>query len=101
MWAAALPARCSNYVSTCTPAASPDSASSPHTDSRTRATALIGDVALSPDDHILYAADLHNDSISVINLQSGQLTGRWKTVRRPYRILPLPGGRDVLVSQLG
>lgn len=35
--------------------------------------AFIGDVAVSPDAHLLYAADIYNDSLSVINLQSGQL----------------------------
>ena len=59
---------------------------------------LIGDVALSVDAHILYAADVRADSVAVINLQSGEMTGRWKTGQQPYRILPLPGGRDVLVS---
>src|SRR5947209_7054206 len=33
---------------------------------------LIGDVAITPDAHILYAADVLGDSIAVINLQSGR-----------------------------
>ncbi len=59
---------------------------------------FIGDVAVSPDAHLLYAADLYSDSIAVINLQSGELIGRWKTGRRPYRILVVPGGRRLFVS---
>jgi DNA-binding beta-propeller fold protein YncE len=60
--------------------------------------AFIGDVAVSPDGHLLYAADLYDDSIAVINLQSGRLIDRWKTGRRPYRILVTPGGKQLLVS---
>ncbi|MBV9761330.1 MAG: bifunctional YncE family protein/alkaline phosphatase family protein [Acidobacteriaceae bacterium] len=60
--------------------------------------AFIGDVAVSPDQHLLYAADLYNDSISVINLQSGMLIGQWKCGRRPYRILVMPGGKELVVS---
>jgi DNA-binding beta-propeller fold protein YncE len=60
--------------------------------------AFVGDVALSPDAHLLYAADLYNDSIVVINLQSGQVIGRWKTGRRPYRLVVSPGGKQVIAS---
>ncbi len=67
-------------------------------DASNKGTAFIGDVALSPDQHLLYAADLYNDSIAVINLQSGRLIDRWKTGRRPYRILVPPGGRQLIVS---
>ncbi|MFL6465741.1 MAG: bifunctional YncE family protein/alkaline phosphatase family protein [Bryobacteraceae bacterium] len=59
---------------------------------------FIGDVAVSPDAHLLYAADLYNDGIAVINLQSGQVIDHWKTGRRPYRILVAPGGRRLFVS---
>ncbi len=59
---------------------------------------LIGDVELSPDARQLYAADLYGDSIAVINLQTGALTDRWRTGRRPYRIVVMPGGRQLLVS---
>ncbi|MFL6447792.1 MAG: alkaline phosphatase family protein [Bryobacteraceae bacterium] len=62
------------------------------------ASVFIGDVALSSDEHLLYAADLYNDSVAVINLQSGQVLERWKTGRRPYRILVAPGGRRLFVS---
>lgn len=60
--------------------------------------AFVGDVAVSPDQHLLYAADLYNDSIAVINLQSGRLIDEWKCGRRPYRILVVPGGRQLIVS---
>ncbi len=51
-----------------------------------------------PDEHLLYAADLYNDNLAVVNLQSGQVIDRWKTGRRPYRILVAPGGRRLFVS---
>jgi DNA-binding beta-propeller fold protein YncE len=59
---------------------------------------FIGDVTVSSDAHLLYAADLHTDSIAVINLQSGRLIGRWKSGRRPYRLLLPPGDRQLIVS---
>jgi DNA-binding beta-propeller fold protein YncE len=59
---------------------------------------FIGDVAITPDAHILYAADLAGDSIAVINLQSGRLIDTWKCGRRPYRILVAPGAAQILVS---
>ncbi len=63
-----------------------------------KGTPFIGDVAVSPDAHLLYAADLYNDSVAVINLQSGQVIDHWKTGRRPYRLLVAPGGRRLFVS---
>ncbi len=66
-----------------------------------KGNALIGDVELSPGGHLLYAADLYNDRITVINLQSGRTTDRWKTGRRPYRILVPPDGRQLLISAWG
>ncbi len=67
-------------------------------DLKNKGLAFIGDVAVSPDAHLLYAADLYNDSLAVVNLQSGRLIDRWKTGRRPYRILVAPGGRELIVS---
>jgi DNA-binding beta-propeller fold protein YncE len=67
-------------------------------DPANRGVAFIGDVAVSPDAHLLYAADLYNDSIAVINLQSGRLIEQWKCGRRPYRILVAPGGKELVVS---
>ena len=67
-------------------------------ESDNKSNVLIGDVQLSPDARALYAANLYGDSIAVINLQTGTMTDRWKTGRRPYRILVMPGGRQLLVS---
>ena len=59
---------------------------------------FIGDVALSPDGHLLYAADLYRESVVVINTQSGLILSRFKTGRRPYRILFHPSGKSLYVS---
>ena len=53
---------------------------------------FIGDVALSPDGRLLYAADLYHDSVVVVNPQSGMVIERFRTGRRPYRILFHPDG---------
>jgi len=57
-----------------------------------------GDVAVSPDGRLLYAADLYANLIVVINPQSGRVIDRFKTGRRPYRILFHPDGRSYFVS---
>jgi len=59
---------------------------------------FIGDVAFSPDGRLLYAADLYRDSVVVINPQSGMAIGRYKTGRRPYRILFHPDGKSFFVT---
>ncbi len=59
---------------------------------------FIGDVAVSPDGHLLYACDLYNDSIAVINPQSGLVIGHYKTGRRPYRIMFAPDGKTFFVT---
>jgi DNA-binding beta-propeller fold protein YncE len=59
---------------------------------------FIGDVAVSPDGHLLYACDLYHDSIIVVNPQSGGIVDRFKTGRRPYRILFNPDGKSFYVS---
>jgi YVTN family beta-propeller protein len=59
---------------------------------------FIGDVALSPDGRLLYAADLYHDQILVINPQSGRVIEKFPTGRRPYRILFHPDGRSFYVS---
>jgi YVTN family beta-propeller protein len=66
-------------------------------DKRTH-TDFIGDVALSPDGRLIYAADLYHDSVVVINPQSGMLIDRVKTGRRPYRILFHPDGKSFFVT---
>jgi len=57
-----------------------------------------GDVAVSPDGRLIYAADLFGNAIVVINPQSGRVIDRFKTGRRPYRILFHPDGRSYFVS---
>src|SRR5580704_13502959 len=58
---------------------------------------FVGDVAIDPAGHLLYATDLYNDAIAVINTQSGTLIDRFKTGRRPYRILFNPDGQSFYV----
>ena len=59
---------------------------------------FIADVAVSPDGNSIYAADMYHDSIDVINVQSGNVVQRFKTGRRPYRILFHPDGKAFFVS---
>jgi YVTN family beta-propeller protein len=59
---------------------------------------FIGDVQLSPDGRLLYAADLYRDSVVVVNPQSGLVISRIKTGRRPYRILFHKSGKSLYVS---
>jgi YVTN family beta-propeller protein len=59
---------------------------------------FVGDVAFSPDGRLLYAAELYKDSVAVINPQSGMVISRFKTGRRPYRILFHPDGKSFFVS---
>jgi YVTN family beta-propeller protein len=59
---------------------------------------FIGDVAFSPDGRMLYAAELYNNSIAVVNPQSGMVISHIKTGRRPYRILFHPDGKSFFVS---
>ena len=59
---------------------------------------FIGDVAFSPDGRLIYAADLYHDSVVVINPQSGMVIDRFKTGRRPYRILFHPDGKSFFVT---
>ncbi len=59
---------------------------------------FIGDVKLSPDGLTLYAADLFHDQLVVINTQTGKVSGKFKTGRRPYRILFHPDGKSMFVS---
>jgi DNA-binding beta-propeller fold protein YncE len=59
---------------------------------------FIGDVAIDPDGHLLYACDLYHDAIVVVNAQSGIVIDRFKTGRRPYRILFDPDGKSFYVT---
>ncbi|MDQ6678944.1 MAG: bifunctional YncE family protein/alkaline phosphatase family protein [Acidobacteriota bacterium] len=57
-----------------------------------------GDVALSPDGRFLYAANVFQDSLVVLNRESGKPVARVRTGRRPYRIAFLPDGKTYLVT---
>ena len=59
---------------------------------------FIGDVAADPDGHLLYACDLYHDAIVVVNAQSGIVIDRFKTGRRPYRIMFDPDGKSFYVT---
>jgi DNA-binding beta-propeller fold protein YncE len=59
---------------------------------------FIGGVAIDPDAHLLYACDLYHDAIVVVNTQSGIVIDRFKTGRRPYRILFNPDGKSFYVT---
>jgi YVTN family beta-propeller protein len=59
---------------------------------------FIGDVAFSPDGRLLYVADIFHDSVAVINPQSGIVIQRYRTGRRPYRILFHPDGKSFFVT---
>ena len=59
---------------------------------------FIGDVALSPDGRLIYAANLYRDMVMVVNPQSGMVIGEYKTGRRPYRILFHPDGKSFFVT---
>ncbi|HJZ98035.1 MAG TPA: bifunctional YncE family protein/alkaline phosphatase family protein [Candidatus Solibacter sp.] len=61
---------------------------------------FIGDVALSPDGHLLYAAALYRDTVRVLNTQSGMVLKEEeiKTGRRPYRLLFHPDGKSLFIT---
>lgn len=59
---------------------------------------FVGDVAVSPDGRLLFAAGLFHDAVHVINLQTGVVTDKYPTGRRPYRILFHPDGQSFFVS---
>jgi DNA-binding beta-propeller fold protein YncE len=63
--------------------------------------AMIGDVAVTYDAHILYATDLYTDQIAVVNLETGALISMFKTGKRPYKLLLPPGGEHLLVTAWG
>ncbi len=59
---------------------------------------FIGDVQISPDGRLIYAADLYRDRVIVINPQSGRVIEQFPTGRRPYRILFHPDGKSYFVT---
>lgn len=67
-------------------------------DTNNKGKSFIGDVRLRSDGRVLYAADLLEDSVAVIDLDTGKLLGRFKCGRRPYRLLLSPDDKTLLVS---
>ncbi len=63
-----------------------------------KAADFVGDVTVSPDGRLIYAADLFGNAVVVINPQSGRVIDKFKTGRRPYRILFHPDGRSYFIS---
>lgn len=61
-------------------------------------TDFVGDVAVSPDGRLVYAAGLFQNAVHVINPQSGRVIEKLPTGRRPYRILFHPDGKSFFVS---
>jgi DNA-binding beta-propeller fold protein YncE/phospholipase C len=61
-------------------------------------TDFIGDVAVSPDGRMLYAAALLRDSVFVVNLATGIVIEEWKTLARPYRLVMHPSGKAFYVT---
>ncbi len=59
---------------------------------------FVGDVAISPDGRLLYACDLFQNLILVVNPQSGMVIERHRTGRRPYRVMFHPDGRSYYVT---
>jgi DNA-binding beta-propeller fold protein YncE len=59
---------------------------------------FVGDIRFAPDEHLLYATNLFRDYIAVINPQSGLVISRFKTGRRPYKILFHKLGKSLYVS---
>lgn len=62
---------------------------------------FIGDVLLSTDERFLYAANLFDDSVSVINLSSGLRVRTFATGARPYRLTLGQRGETLWVSHWG
>ncbi len=59
---------------------------------------FIGDVLVRSDGRVLYAADLEENNVAVIDLDTGKLLGRFACGRRPYRLLLSPDDKTLLVS---
>jgi DNA-binding beta-propeller fold protein YncE len=57
-----------------------------------------GDISLTPDNRLLFVADLFRDRILVVNPQSGRVIDRFACRRRPYRIVFHPDGKSYFVT---
>lgn len=62
---------------------------------------FIGDILLSPDERFLFAANLFDDSVSVINLSSGVRVRTFQVGPRPYRLRLGQRGQSLWVSHWG
>lgn len=69
--------------------------------SERRNTDFIGDVLLSEDEGLLYAANLFGDSVSVLNAKSGIRLSAFRTGPRPYRIRLGLDGKTAWISHWG
>lgn len=62
---------------------------------------FIGDVMLSADEGLLYAANLFRNRVEVMNAKSGRRLSRFDTRARPYRMQLAPDGRHAWISHWG
>jgi YVTN family beta-propeller protein len=59
---------------------------------------FIGDLSLSPDGQVLYAADISGNQVVVLDVGGGKVLRRIATARMPYRIVFRPDGKQFVVS---
>jgi DNA-binding beta-propeller fold protein YncE len=59
---------------------------------------FIGDIALSPDGRLIFAASLFRNRVLVINPQTGWVIERFPAARRPYRIVFHPDGKSFFLT---
>jgi DNA-binding beta-propeller fold protein YncE len=59
---------------------------------------FIADIAFAPGGRLAYATDMWHDQVLVFNPQSGRVIERFKSGRRPYRIVFHPNGRSYFIS---
>ena len=59
---------------------------------------FIGDLCFSPDGRMLYAANVYQDSLVIVNPLTGFVVDRVKTGRRPYRVMFAPDGQSYFVT---
>jgi len=62
---------------------------------------LIGDVVLSADERLVYAANLMRNHVEMINAQTGVAVGGFSTGSRPYRMRLGVDGKTMWISHWG
>ncbi len=62
---------------------------------------FIGDVRLSADEGLIYAANLFQNRVEILNAKSGRRVGRFETQARPYRMRLAPDGEHLWISHWG